>query len=156
MNVMKPILWPPSSPFPNRGNETTKSWKILSVFLVIPFAAILHNALFYRTTCMLNPFGGAYYDVSVLLGWLSRDPSLPWAIVGATFVYHLGMRYEKVKILAAPIFVSFLPLSLWIWDIPFTGRFICHHFHDDKLLFLGHPIKSRYFVTIQLETEKSA
>lgn len=123
---------------------STKRWLILCSLLVIPFSAIFHHAIFYRPTCMLNPFGKAYYLTSVLYAWLSRDPSLPWAIVAAVIVYHSGKRYPIIKLFAAPIFISFLPLSLWIWDIPFTSRFICAHFHDERLLILGHPMKTRH------------
>ena len=122
----------------------TKRWLILCALLVIPFSAIFHHAIFYRPTCMLNPFGEAYYLTSVLYAWLSRDPSLPWAITAALIVFHSGKRYSIIKLFAAPILISFLPLSLWIWDIPFTGRFICANFHDDKLLISGHPMKTRY------------
>ena len=44
--------------------------------------------------------------------------------------------------------IAFLPLTIWVWDIPFTSRFICRHFHDNKLLLLGYSIKSRYFYVI--------
>ena len=129
------------------------AWGALCVFLVIPFGAMLHNALFYYPTCMLKPFGEDYYIGSVFFKWLSRDPSLPWAIVVALCVYHFGKRYQKIKIFAAPIFISFLPLSLWIWDIPFTGRFICDYFHDSKVLLFGdYPLKSRYFYIIGIIT----
>jgi hypothetical protein len=61
----------------------------------------------------------------------------------ATFL--LGRQVPLIKILAACLLISFMPLALWIWDIPFTGRVICFHAHDDKLSVLGWPIKSRYF-----------
>ncbi len=142
-NIVKQILWPSSRQF-TLDVENSNYWLILCILLVIPFTAIFHHLIFYRPTCMLNPFGTAYYLPSVLYAWLSRDPSLPWAIVTAITVYYSGKRYQVIKLFAAPIFVSFFPLSLWIWDIPFTGRFICHHFHDDKLLFWGYPMKTRY------------
>jgi hypothetical protein len=99
---------------------------------------------------MLNPFG-ADYTPHVVWVWLSRDPSLPCAVVIATLVWFIGKRIAAVKILVAPVFSSFLPLSLWIWDIPFTGRFICRHFHDGRLIFPGGiPISARYFYALGL------
>lgn len=140
--ISKNILWPFSNRF--SSEEYHIWWLILSALLVIPFTAVIHHAIFYRANCMLNPFGGADYFPSAIYAWLSRDPSLPWAIVAAISAYFLGKRYRTIKLLAAPIFISFLPVSLWIWDIPFTGRFICDQFHDDKLLILGNPMKTRY------------
>ena len=142
--ILKPILWPPSSPRAADGQENRIWWLILCVLLVIPFGTIFHHTIFYRFTCTLNPFGADYYLPSVLYAWLSRDPSLPWAIVTAVFVYSIGKRYRKIKLLSASIFVSFLPLSFWIWGIPFTGHLICDYFHDDRLLIFGHSMKTSY------------
>jgi hypothetical protein len=41
--------------------------------------------------------------------------------------------------------ISFMPLAIWIWDIPFTGRVICHHAHDDRLQVFGWAVTSRHF-----------
>ena len=95
---------------------------------------------------MLKYFGADYYVPSVLFGWLTKDPSFGGAVFLAIVIFFVGKRFPSTKILVAPIFVSFLPLSVWIWDVPFTNRFICENFHDDKLVFPGDvPIKSRYF-----------
>jgi hypothetical protein len=97
------------------------------------------------------PSGAADYTPSQVVRWLSLDPSLPVTIVLMIIVYLLGNRLRAIRLLAAPVFISFLPLSLWIWDIPFTGRYICNHFHDDRLMIMdGFPVKTRYFYLIGL------
>jgi len=92
--------------------------------------------------CMLNTIGDDYTPAVIAL-WLRRDPSLPWAIVIAACAYLAGRRSEKVRLLLAPVFISSLPLSLWIWDIPFTSRYICDTAHDDNILTIaGLPVST--------------
>lgn len=141
-NRFKQILWP--SWGPSDADRNRPEWRFVCVLLVIPVTAILHHVVFHRPTCMLNNFGEAYYIPSVLFEWLSGDPSLPWAIVASVTVYHVGKNSSTIRWLTAPIFIAFLPLSLWIWDIPLTGRVICDHFHDDQLVFFDHPMRTRY------------
>jgi len=118
-------------------------WQLLCAFTVLPLTAILHNLVFYRSTCMLNPFGEE--ALSTYLTWLSRDPSIPWAIVCAGIVYAAGKRQPPLKTLVRPFVIGFSPLSIWIWDIPMSGRIICKSFHDDKLVLpiLG-PLHSKH------------
>lgn len=151
-HLLRQIMWPPLAPVLSisRQDNGEKYWVTLCALLVVPFGAVFHHALFYSSQCMLNPFGEAYYIGSVLLRWLQRDPSLPWAIVAAVAIYHIGKRHEYVRVLVAPLFVAFLPLSIWIWDIPLTGRFICDHLHDDKLIVFGQPVRTTYFYVIGL------
>ena len=94
---------------------------------------------------MLNPFKGPdYSDLPTLWKWISRDPSLPWAIAIAFSTYSAGKTCPVVKLLTACFTVSFLPLAVWIWDIPFTGRYI-ESFHDGRLHLFGLTVTSRHF-----------
>jgi hypothetical protein len=120
------------------GHPGTR-WKLACAALVIPFTAMLHHGVFVRSTCMLNNFGEDY-SPSVVKLWLKADPSLPWAIVAAMVVFTLG-NHERLRRWARasvpPFLVAFAPLSLWIWDVPFAGRPVCHHFHDNRLVLPG-------------------
>jgi hypothetical protein len=142
---LKKIFWPPLVQTGSSGLETEKqTWKIACALSVLPIVATLHHTLFYPHTCILDPFGPDYIP-SVIYDWLSRDPSLPWSICIMALAYGIGNRYLGFRILIYPVFVSFLPLSLWVWDIPFTNRTICRHFHGGKLIFNGISITRRYF-----------
>jgi hypothetical protein len=122
-------------------------WFVLCCFTILPTAAILHHTLFYRPTCMLNPFGPDY-NIPTLWHWLSRDPSLPYTIIFSLIIYWVYTKLHWVKIFVLPYVLSFLPLSVWVWDIPFTGRTICKHFHDDRLVLLGTLIHTRHLYVL--------
>lgn len=107
-------------------------WKVSAALLVIPFTAVLHHLVFFRGMCMLNKIGDDYTP-SVIALWLSRDPSLPVACVLALVLWFAGRKWVWIQDLAIPAIVAGIPLSLWIWDIPLTGRFICDSFHDGRL-----------------------
>jgi hypothetical protein len=148
MHLLKQLLWPPASPPAiGIGDPGDRRWWIVTcVLLCLPLAAIAHHAILYRPTCMLNPFGGIdYSDLRTLRVWLSRDPSLPWAIATAFSIFYAGKTYPVIKLLAACFLAPFLPLAVWIWDIPFTGRFICEHAHDGRLHFMGFTVRSWLF-----------
>jgi hypothetical protein len=98
---------------------------------------------------MLNPFG-ADYTPHVIRLWLTEDPSLPCALAIGLIVWIVGKRVLRLQVFVAPIFASFLPLSLWIWDVPLSGRFICRHFHDGRLALWGIPVTARYFYMLGL------
>jgi hypothetical protein len=99
---------------------------------VLPVTAILHHAVFYRPTCILNPFAG---NLSL---WLTRDPSLPYAVLVVVALW------DRVpEILARRFFFAFLPLTLWLWDLPGTGRVIHRTFHDGKLAWRGFTVHTR-------------
>lgn len=133
-----------SHPGDARVRAESLRWALACVLVVPPLAAILHHVVFYRATCMLNDFGPEYGLMTVGL-WLSRDPSLWVAMLIALAAYQLGNRLTGLRPLAIPFVLAFLPLTLWIWDLPFTGRIICHYLHDDQLLLAeGVPFKSRY------------
>lgn len=125
-----------------------RRWKVWCGLLVVPATAILHHALLVRGTCMLNRFGPDY-DLHTMARWLSRDPSLPMAILGAIVVFHLGERIAALRPLVTTFVVAFIPLALWIWDIPGTGRIICAHLHDNRfLLATGVPLKGRHLYVL--------
>lgn len=140
------ILVPPWAPVerPLADSAARWWWRALCALNVIPLTAIAHHAVFYRPRCMLNDFGPEY-TLDVVGQWLYRDPSLPWAILVTLAIYRAGLRWQAVRMAAAPLFLAFLPLSLWIWDIPFSGRWICHHGHDKRPFpGLGIVIRTRY------------
>jgi hypothetical protein len=115
------------------------------VLAIIPLTAIAHHAVFYPTTCMLNPFGPDY-SPAVLSRWLTRDPSLLFAILLFLGIHRAGNLYPSLRHLVPAFVIAFLPLSLWIWDIPFTGRYICAHFHDFHVMLTDDvSLRSRHF-----------
>jgi hypothetical protein len=119
-------------------------WRTCVITSTIPVAAVLHHGVFWRPTCMLNPF-----QVSEWIGpgvgiWLLRDPSLPWAIVFAFSLDRIATFAPLVKLLAAPLFAAFLPLSIYVWDIPFTHRIVCATLHDGRFRIHGHLIQGRF------------
>jgi hypothetical protein len=146
LTLFKEIFWPPIAPVGLAASKESRLyWIILCSLSVIPLTAILHHALFYSHTCILDPFGPEYTP-AVVHKWLSRDPSLPWSICIMAFAFYIGSHYPWFKILVSPAFVSFLPLSLWVWDIPYTERYICRHFHGGRLKIFGDiPLTRRYF-----------
>lgn len=148
LRAISQVFWPPAAPWDAPPESAATWWAAACALCVIPFTAVLHHAVFCRPTCMMNNFGPDYTP-RVVWAWLSRDPSLPWAVLLALASHRIGRRLPGFKVLIAPVFLSFLPLSLWVWDIPFTGRTICHHFHDRRvLLAAGMPLKSSHFYLI--------
>jgi hypothetical protein len=146
LRALLAVLFPPLAPLDRSMDDPGASlwWRTVCALSVIPLTAIAHHAVFYRPRCMLNDFGPEYTP-KVVADWLSRDPSLPWAILCAIAIYAAGVRWQPVRFAAAPLFLAFLPLSLWIWDIPFSGRWICHHGHDKRPLpGLDIVIRTRY------------
>jgi hypothetical protein len=115
-----------------RVNSKEKNrWALACASSVIPLTAIFHNAIFYRAMCMLNPFG-ADYTPAVLASWLTHDPSLFCAITVAVVACVVGARLKAMRVVVSTAFWAWLPLSLWVWDIPFLGRPVCHAFHDGR------------------------
>jgi hypothetical protein len=82
--------------------------------------------------CIMNKIGPDY-TVETIKRWLSIDPSLPLAVAFALVALVAGMRWTWVRSIVAPAIVASIPLVVWIWDIPFTGRIICDSFHDGRL-----------------------
>jgi hypothetical protein len=96
----------------------------------VPLAAVFHHAVFYHPTCMLNPFGQE--SLATYRLWLTRDPSLPWAMIGAMAIYWLAAS-ARAQTAVLAFLVGFLPLSIWIWDIPLSHRLVCRSWHDGRL-----------------------
>jgi len=141
--MLSGIRFPPTSPWISRH------WRLICGLNVFPLTAAFHNPVFYRPTCMLNNFG-LEYDLPTIGAWLARDPSLPWALFVSLCVYLTGLRIPLIQTLAAPVSLAFLPLTIWIWDIPFTGRIVCHSFHDSKLVIGGSPVHTRHLYELSL------
>ena len=119
-------------------------WRAACAISVIPITAILHHAFFYHTRCMLIPFGPDY-TLEVISLWLANDASLPVAILLALAGYQLGNRFRGLRMLMIPFIVAFIPVSLWVWDIPFSGRVICMTLHDHRFMLAdGVPLKGRH------------
>lgn len=106
---------------------------LIALLSVLPFAAILHHAVFFRHTCMLNSFGASDYTLHWTSVWLRSDPSLPFAITIALILYLVGRSRPRLRKATKYFNIAFAPLALWIWDIPGSGRIICHHFHDGRI-----------------------
>jgi hypothetical protein len=104
----------------------------VSALLVLPITAVLHHLVFFRGMCMLNKIGDDY-TLTTVRRWLSIDPSLPLGIAIALVILVAGLYWKWVRTLAAPGVIATIPLVLWVWDIPFTGRIICDSFHDGRL-----------------------
>ena len=122
---------------------SARVWRGISLLLFFPVAAVLHHAVFFRPTCMLNPFG-LDYTPSVVKAWLAADPSPAWAIALCFVAYHAGNSVPSLRQIAAPVFVAFLPLTLWIWDLPFFGRPVCAAFHDEQVRVAGLVLHTRH------------
>jgi len=100
----------------------------IALACLFPFTAVLHHAFFYHPTCMLNNFG-ADYTLRVVANWLHSDASPYLGLLGAISTFALPI----FEIAALAFAIVTIPLSLWIWDIPFTGRLICRLGHDGRL-----------------------
>lgn len=99
---------------------------------------------------MLALFGQDYAPTAIT-EWLLSDLSFCSALAVMLVVYLIGRGRLWTKTLVAPVFSSLLPFSLWIWDIPFSGRYICRRFHDGRFLLVsGWPLNTGYFVVLGL------
>ena len=118
------------------GSLPDRAWVAQSAGLFIPYFAVLHHAVFFRPNCILNLFGSDYSPTTIR-ELLLRNPAIPWAIIAVLITYRLGEHARIgrwLRLAALPFFIAFIPLSLWVWDIPFAGRPICQHFHDGRLV----------------------
>lgn len=104
-------------------------WAMVCALNFFPLAAVLHNAVFFRPSCMLVQFGRYYTDFPTLTAWLSDDPSAPLALVGSLVIYGIGLRQEIVTISGS----NFLGVSAiehldlghsvhWSDHLPFISR----------------------------------
>jgi hypothetical protein len=96
-----------------------------------PLTAVFHHAVFHRPTCILNNFG-ADYTPDVIMAWLSLDPSPYVALVCSLVVFILATHYPILRLAIVASLVATIPLTVWIWDIPFTGRILCRLGHDGR------------------------
>jgi hypothetical protein len=127
----------PFRPVPLEG----VAWALGCLLLVFPLTAMLHHLVFFPEQCMLNAFGPDY-DLHTIGHLLARDPSLPWALAACSLFWSVGARWPWLRQSAAPIFFAFLPLTVYLWDIPFTGRVICDRLHDSQPIFGGFHLRS--------------
>lgn len=111
-------------------------WLLVCVTLFVPVAAALHHLIFFPHQCVLADTGYDY-DPATLAAWLARDPSPAWAALAALGIHRIGLRSRRVRSMVAPVFVAFIPLSIYLWDIPFTGKAVCRLSHDGNLILFG-------------------
>jgi hypothetical protein len=109
-------------------------WRAWCVAVIFPIIAVLHHALFYRSSCMINPFGPDY-TAPAMRAWLLRDPSVPWGMLAGIVLYLFGLAPHGafVQLVVPSLVIGFAPLTVWIWDIPGSGRWICRRCHDDLI-----------------------
>lgn len=139
-------LPPPATP---QGPARLRGrWLRTCALLVVPGTAVLHHALFFPRTCVWVPFEGESNRTTDLKRFLREDASLAWAVALASATYRLGLRRPKVQRLCAPLFTGLLPLSLWIWDVPFTRRAVCRHLHDGNLAVGGLRVRSAHVYSL--------
>jgi hypothetical protein len=104
---------------------------VLAFLSFFPLTAVFHHAVFYRPTCILNNFGPEYTP-SVVATWLSLDPSPYVALIAALLVFIAAVRYPILRLAVLAFVIAMVPLTVWIWDIPFSGRIVCHLGHDGR------------------------
>ncbi|MFP8878630.1 MAG: hypothetical protein VCE43_03755 [Myxococcota bacterium] len=130
-----------------RPSALDRHWGAVCFLAVFPLTAILHNSVFFPATCILNAFGqwgDDYTSLQLLRMWLLRDPALWIGFLLAHVAYHAGIRRPVWRLLLAAFLVAFLPLTVWIWDIPFTDRVICYSMHDGRLRFGAFTLSSKH------------
>lgn len=104
---------------------------LLALGSFFPLTAVFHHAIFYQPTCILNNFGPDY-TFEVLAIWLKADPSPYVALILALAVFVVVMYYPALRVALLAFIIATIPLSIWIWDIPFTGRIVCMWGHDGR------------------------
>jgi hypothetical protein len=118
----------------NMSKHARLWWWLTALACVVPLTAILHHRVFYTHTCMLNNFGPDYYP-SVILKWLRGDPSFTLGLIASVAIGIAGRYLPLVRLLTLAFLLATIPLDIWVWDIPFTQRIVCHHFHDGHSVF---------------------
>ncbi|MEW6355794.1 MAG: hypothetical protein AB1696_05700 [Planctomycetota bacterium] len=146
------LFWPPSAPVIADEDLYTGSawWGVTCILNAFPVAAVLHHGLIYAHQCMLQPFAYGYEVTwSVIWEWVKHDAALPWAVIIAFGVHRLGLRFAVIKLIAAPVFISFLPTTLWVWDIFVLDRPFCRYLHDGKFeLWRDFPLRTGHFYVL--------
>ena len=132
-----------------RSPDRVSVWPAACVLLVIPLTAVIHH-LFHNHNCMLNGLGEDYTP-GAMKALLLNDPSLPWAIAIMMFIHHAGKRVCWLRRAVVPAFAASIPLSVWLWDIPFTGRYIHRTFHDGAACIApGVPLSTKWIYALCL------
>ena len=108
---------------------STRRFALVAALSAFPATALLHHLIFFRSQCMLNPFGPEYTP-DVIRAWLVADPSPGWAAAAALTLFRMGRERRTVRAATTWFVIAFLPVTVWLWDLPFTGRVICTRFHD--------------------------
>lgn len=103
------------------------------VLATLALTAILHHSLFFRPQCLLNPFDVQDYTLTAFRRWLAADPSLPWALTGVSLALLWRPRWPWLGVALTTFGLAFVPLTVWIWDLPGTGRWVCTVAHDGRL-----------------------
>lgn len=149
--ALVPWLAPSENPLASR--HALRWWRVICLLSILPVAAAFHNVVLpaSRSTCMLNPLHVADWTLDSIILFLRSDPSLLLAMLTMGAVYLAGFRVGTLRALVAPGFVSSILYSLWIWDIPFTGRTICYTVHDNRvMLWDGQPLNSKVVLLTSL------
>ncbi|MBL0926580.1 MAG: hypothetical protein IBJ11_02870 [Phycisphaerales bacterium] len=151
LRAIFPLIWPCAAPVLRlRGTADRLWWVLASLWVFFPAGAVLHHLFAYRRTigtmtCILNDLNEApgvkVYEFTwpVIQRWVAMEPTLPLAGGIAAVTLLLGWFLWPVRLLAAPLYVSTLALSVWTWDIPGTGRWVCMNLHDDRVRLFGGP-----------------
>lgn len=91
---------------------------------------------------MLNQVGQDY-NLQTIRAIALHDASLPWAILCMIAVYQLGKGAPWIRRIVVPAFAASIPLTVWLWDIPFTRGIVHRHFHDGQFLIApGIPLNT--------------
>jgi len=131
-----------------RAASPSRRWLRTCRLLVVPYTAVLHHALFFPGTCLWVPFEATPHRTTDLRRFVREDGSLVWSIALAAATYRLGQRRPKVQRLFGPLVTGLLPLSLWIWDVPFSERAMCRYLHDGKLSIKGCPVRTAHIYSL--------
>lgn len=104
---------------------------LLAFASFFPITAVLHHAIFFKPTCILNNFGSEYTPTVIMI-WLSLDPSPYVGLICAVAVFIAAVYYPPLRLAILACVIATIPLTVWIWDIPFTGRIVCMWGHDGR------------------------
>jgi hypothetical protein len=109
-----------------------RAWTVASLTTILPLTAILHHAVSYPYTCILQPLTTTDYSGAVIGRWLRSDPAPAIALMMAIGILVVGWLTERIRLPVVAFLIATAPLTLWLWDIPLTGRVICRLLHDGR------------------------
>jgi hypothetical protein len=113
---------------------------LIAAALFFPFSAVLHNVVFYRSQCLLNPTGEKDYSLRVIADLFRNDLSMWLAVALSAASYLLLWAIPNLMPWAVIALIASLPVTLWVWDIPLTKRTICAHIHDNRTWIRGRHV----------------